>query len=108
MTDAQKRYETERHALFFKEEACKDLYKDHVKFLVNRVNSITGEHISGELNMHACMHRDVLWRLMERAAPECMGDQVTLGEKVPGGRVLAGKTHTCQHVAVYCSACSME
>lgn len=43
MTDAQKRYETERHALFFKEEACKDLYKDHVRFLVNRVNSINGE-----------------------------------------------------------------
>lgn len=43
MTDAQKRYETERHALFFKEEACKDLYKDHVRFLVNRVNSMTGE-----------------------------------------------------------------
>jgi hypothetical protein len=43
MTDSQKRYETERHALFFKEEACKDLYKDHVKFLVNRVNSINGE-----------------------------------------------------------------
>lgn len=42
MTDAQKRYETERHALFFKEEACKKLYKDHVDFLVNRVNSITG------------------------------------------------------------------
>ena len=42
MTDSQKRYETERHALFFKEEACKQLYKDHVKFMVNRVNSYTG------------------------------------------------------------------
>jgi hypothetical protein len=44
MTDAQKRYEVERHALFFKEEACKQLYKDHVEFLVNRVNSVNGEH----------------------------------------------------------------
>jgi len=43
MTDAQKRYETERHALFFKEEACKKLYKDHVTFMVNRVNSYTGK-----------------------------------------------------------------
>jgi hypothetical protein len=43
MTDAQKRYEVERHALFFKEEACKQLYKDHVEFLVNRVNSVNGE-----------------------------------------------------------------
>jgi hypothetical protein len=42
MTDAQKRYETERHALFFKEEPCKQLYKDHVDFIVNRVNSVTG------------------------------------------------------------------
>lgn len=43
MTDSQKRYEVERHALFFKEEACKELYKDHVKYLVNRVNTINGE-----------------------------------------------------------------
>jgi hypothetical protein len=48
MTDGQKRYETERHALFFKEEACKKLYKDHVDFLVNRVNSITGRQHSDE------------------------------------------------------------
>lgn len=43
MTDSQKRYETERHALFFKEEACKKLYKDHIEFMVNRVNSYTGK-----------------------------------------------------------------
>jgi hypothetical protein len=42
MTDDQKRYETERHALFFKEEACKQLYKDHVAAITGRVNSYNG------------------------------------------------------------------
>ena len=42
MTPDQKRYDTERHALFFKEEACKQLYKDHVAFMLNRVNSYNG------------------------------------------------------------------
>jgi hypothetical protein len=30
MSVQQKEYETQRHALFFKEESCKQLYKDHV------------------------------------------------------------------------------
>jgi hypothetical protein len=36
MSVAQKEYETQRHALFFKEESCKQLYKDHV-------DAITGD-----------------------------------------------------------------
>uniref|UniRef100_A0A383VL97 mannan endo-1,4-beta-mannosidase n=1 Tax=Tetradesmus obliquus TaxID=3088 RepID=A0A383VL97_TETOB len=39
---AQNEYETLRHALFFKEEACKALYKDHVDAITGRKNSING------------------------------------------------------------------
>jgi hypothetical protein len=43
MSVQQKEYETLRHALFFKDEACKQLYKDHV-------DAITG----------ACVHDHAL------------------------------------------------
>lgn len=39
---AQKEYETVRHATFFREEACKKLYKDNVDYIVNRKNSYNG------------------------------------------------------------------
>jgi hypothetical protein len=42
MSAEQKRYETVRHALFFKEEKCKQLYKDHVDAMLSRVNSYNG------------------------------------------------------------------
>ena len=38
----QKRYETARHALFFTDPDSRRMYKEHVEFLVNRVNSING------------------------------------------------------------------
>lgn len=37
-----KRYETERHALFFSDPDAKKFYKNHVAFLINRNNSING------------------------------------------------------------------
>lgn len=42
MSVEQKRYETVRHALFFKEEACKKLYKDNVDVITSRKNSYNG------------------------------------------------------------------
>jgi len=39
----QKKYETGRHALFFTDSGARKLYQDHVKFIVNRVNSINGK-----------------------------------------------------------------
>ncbi|KAI8471837.1 MAG: glycoside hydrolase superfamily [Monoraphidium minutum] len=38
----QKRYEAGRHALFFSEPKCISMFQDHVKFMVNRKNSING------------------------------------------------------------------
>lgn len=61
MTDAQKRYETERHALFFKDEACKKLYTDHVSFLVNRVNSVNGEEEAAQCTPDAQHHEWHRW-----------------------------------------------
>lgn len=40
--DALKKYETERHALFFSDPDARRFYKNHVAFLVNRNNSING------------------------------------------------------------------
>lgn len=60
MTDDQKRYETERHALFFKEEACKKLYKDHVEHLVNRVNSVSGWNLQEQTQYLAAAQHNVL------------------------------------------------
>lgn len=42
MSVDQKKYETVRHALFFKEDKCKQLYKDNVDFITSRKNSISG------------------------------------------------------------------
>ncbi|GBF87864.1 mannan endo-1,4-beta-mannosidase [Raphidocelis subcapitata] len=37
-----KKYEVERHALFFKDADAKAIYKNNAKFLINRVNTING------------------------------------------------------------------
>lgn len=44
----QKRYETVRHALFFREPACRELYKQHVTFITSRKNSINGVKYSDD------------------------------------------------------------
>lgn len=41
-TDEQKKYEVVRHRLFFTDPGTKQLYKDHVKFILNRKNSVNG------------------------------------------------------------------
>lgn len=38
----QKRYEAGRHAAFFSEPKCAEMFQDHIKFIVNRKNSING------------------------------------------------------------------
>lgn len=37
-----RKYEVERHGLFFKDPDAKQIYKNHARFLANRVNSING------------------------------------------------------------------
>lgn len=41
--EAAKDYEVERHALFFSDTGAKELYKDYVRFIINRRNSRTGQ-----------------------------------------------------------------
>jgi mannan endo-1,4-beta-mannosidase len=41
-SDAQKKHETIRNALFYTDAGAAQVYKDHVKFIVNRKNSING------------------------------------------------------------------
>ncbi|GBF87865.1 mannan endo-1,4-beta-mannosidase [Raphidocelis subcapitata] len=41
-TPEQKRYETARNAAFFSEPRCKEMYKAHVRAIVERKNSING------------------------------------------------------------------
>lgn len=37
-----KTYEAQRHALFFTDPDARKMYKNHVTYLVNRVNAING------------------------------------------------------------------
>jgi hypothetical protein len=91
MSDGQKRYETKRHAEFFRAEACKKLYKDHVAFLTNRTNAYNGIQYKNDptilawnlINEPRCetwmpenswCHQGVAdWFKVRRGVPRCAG-----------------------------------
>ena len=89
-----KRYETERHALFFTDPGCREMYKNHIRKIVNRKNTANGARYKNDPTIMA-------WDLINEprcettAVPEC-GDHLQVCTRV----VLSAARNMCCVTAV--------